>query len=224
MTVSANPISVYSYKKRSKIELAQRVAQDIFDGAYVNLGIGMPTLVANHLPEGREAILQSENGILGMGAAPGEGDEDFDLINAGKQPVTLLPGGAFFHHADSFAMMRGGHLDICVLGAFQVSATGDLANWHTGEKDAIPAVGGAMDLATGAKETWVMMDLLTKSGQSKVVPQCTYPLTGIGCVKRIYTDLCTLACTPDGLKLIDMVDGLEGATLSQLIGLPLQTL
>ena len=224
MTVSATSININSYKKRSKIELAQRVAQDIFDGAYVNLGIGMPTLVANHLPEGREAILQSENRILGMGAAPGEGDEDFDLINAGKQPVTLLPGGAFFHHADSFAMMRGGHLDICVLGAFQVSATGDLANWHTGEKDAIPAVGGAMDLATGAKETWVMMDLLTKSGQSKVVPQCTYPLTGIGCVKRIYTDLCTLACTPDGLKLIDMVDGLEGATLSQLIGLPLQTL
>ena len=224
MTVSATSINIGSYQKHSKIELAQRVAQDIFDGAYVNLGIGMPTLVANHLPEGREAILQSENGILGMGAAPGEGDEDFDLINAGKQPVTLLPGGAFFHHADSFAMMRGGHLDICVLGAFQVSATGDLANWHTGEKDAIPAVGGAMDLATGAKETWVMMDLLTKSGQSKVVPQCTYPLTGIGCVKRIYTDLCTLACTPDGLKLIDVVDGLDSATLSQLIGLPLQTL
>ncbi|MBK7654875.1 MAG: 3-oxoacid CoA-transferase subunit B [Betaproteobacteria bacterium] len=224
MTVLEYPISISSYKRRSKIELAQRVAQDIFDGAYVNLGIGMPTLVANHLPGGREAILQSENGILGMGAAPAEGDEDFDLINAGKQPVTLLPGGAFFHHADSFAMMRGGHLDICVLGAFQVSATGDLANWHTGEKDAIPAVGGAMDLATGAKETWVMMDLLTKSGQSKVVPQCTYPLTGIGCVKRIYTDLCTLACTPDGLKLIDMVDGLDSATLSQLIGLPLQTL
>ena len=224
MTVTAQSISVSSYKKRSKIELAQRVAQDIFDGAYVNLGIGMPTLVANHLPDGREAILQSENGILGMGAAPAEGEEDYDLINAGKQPVTLLPGGAFFHHADSFAMMRGGHLDICVLGAFQVSATGDLANWHTGEKDAIPAVGGAMDLATGAKETWVMMDLLTKSGQSKVVPQCTYPLTGIGCVKRIYTDLCTLACTPNGLKLIDVVDGLDSAALSQLIGLHLQTL
>ena len=223
MTVTAQPISVSSYKKRSKIELAQRVAQDIFDGAYVNLGIGMPTLVANHLPDGREAILQSENGILGMGPAPAEGEEDYDLINAGKQPVTLLPGGAFFHHADSFAMMRGGHLDICVLGAFQVSATGDLANWHTGEKDAIPAVGGAMDLATGAKETWVMMDLLTKTGQSKVVPQCTYPLTGIGCVKRIYTDLCTLACTPNGLKLIDVVDGLDSSALSQLIGLPLQT-
>jgi 3-oxoadipate CoA-transferase beta subunit len=224
MTISTIPISNNSYKKRSKIELAQRVAQDIFDGAYVNLGIGMPTQVANHLPPGREVILHSENGILGMGAAPGEGEEDYDLINAGKQPVTLLPGGAFFHHADSFAMMRGGHLDICVLGAFQVSATGDLANWHTGEKDAIPAVGGAMDLATGAKQTWVMMDLLTKSGQSKVVPQCTYPLTGIGCVKRIYTDLCTLACTPDGLKLIDVVDGLDSAALSQLICLPLQTL
>jgi 3-oxoadipate CoA-transferase beta subunit len=224
MTVSAQTISVSSYQIRSKIALAQRVAQDIFDGAYVNLGIGMPTLVANHLPPGREAILQSENGILGMGPAPAEGDEDYDLINAGKQPVTLLPGGAYFHHADSFAMMRGGHLDICVLGGFQVSATGDLANWHTGEKDAIPAVGGAMDLAIGAKETWVMMDLLNKSGQSKVVQQCTYPLTGIGCVKRIYTDLCTLACTPDGLKLIDVVDGLDSATLSQLIGLPLQTL
>ena len=224
MTVTAQSISVSSYKKRSKIELAQRVAQDIFDGAYVNLGIGMRTLVANHLPDGREAILQSENGILGMGAAPAEGEEDYDLINAGKQPVTMQPGGAFFHHADSFAMMRGGHLDICVLGAFQVSATGDLANWHTGEKDAIPAVGGAMDLATGAKETWVMMDLLTKSGQSKVVAQCTYPLTGIGCVKRIYTDLCTLACTPNGLKLIDVVDGLDSAALSQLIGLPLETL
>lgn len=224
MTVTAQIANVSGYKRRSKIELAQRVAKDIFDGAYVNLGIGMPTLVANHLPEGREAILQSENGILGMGEAPQVGDEDYDLINAGKQPVTLLPGGAFFHHADSFAMMRGGHLDICVLGAFQVSATGDLANWHTGETDAIPAVGGAMDLATGAKETWVMMDLLTKSGQCKVVHQCTYPLTGIGCVKRIYTDLCTLACTPDGLKLIDVVDGLDSTTLSQLIGLPLQTL
>jgi len=224
MTIPAEPVTVSGYQKRSKIQLAQRVALDIFDGAYVNLGIGMPTLVANHLPPGREAILQSENGILGMGPAPAEGHEDFDLINAGKQPVTLLPGGAFFHHADSFAMMRGGHLDICVLGGFQVSATGDLANWHTGEKDAIPAVGGAMDLAIGAKETWVMMDLLTKSGQSKVVPHCTYPLTGIACVKRIYTDLCTLACTPDGLKLIDVVDGLDSASLSQLIGLPLQTL
>jgi 3-oxoadipate CoA-transferase beta subunit len=209
-----------SYQKRSKEQLAKRVAQDIHDGAYVNLGIGMPTLVANHLPAGIEVILQSENGILGMGPAPAAGDEDYDLINAGKQPVTLLPGGAYFHHADSFGMMRGGHLDICVLGAFQVSATGDLANWSTGEKDAIPAVGGAMDLAIGAKQTWVMMDLLTKKGESKVVSQCSYPITGIACVKRIYSELATLECTPKGLLLIDMVDGLTHAELEKMLGLP----
>jgi 3-oxoadipate CoA-transferase beta subunit len=211
-----------SYTRRSKDELAARVAQDIPEGATVNLGIGQPTLVANHIPSNREVLLHSENGILGMGPAPAKGLEDYDLINAGKQPVTLLPGGAFFHHADSFAMMRGGHLDICVLGAFQVSATGDLANWHTGEPDAIPAVGGAMDLAIGAKQTWVMMDLLTKQGQSKLVQTCNYPLTGIGCVKRVYTDLATLACTPQGLVVIDMVDGLGLDALSVLIGLPLQ--
>lgn len=209
-----------NYTKRSKQDLARRVAQDIFDGAYVNLGIGQPTLVANYLPAGIEVVLHSENGILGMGPAPAEGEEDFDLINAGKQPVTLLPGGAYFHHADSFAMMRGGHLDISVLGAFQVSATGDLANWSTGAADAIPAVGGAMDLAVGARQTWVMMDLLTKQGESKVVPTCTYPLTGIACVKRIYSDLASLECGPQGLKLIDKVDGLEHAELERLIGLP----
>ena len=209
------------YARRDKEALAKRVAQDIADGASVNLGIGMPTLVANYIAKDREVLLHSENGILGMGQAPVSGQEDYDLINAGKQPVTLLPGGAFFHHADSFAMMRGGHLDICVLGAFQVSETGDLANWHTGEPDAIPAVGGAMDLAIGAKQTWVMMDLLTKKGQSKVVKACTYPLTGIACVKRIYTDLCTLECTPKGLKLIDMVEGLERKALSELLGLEL---
>ena len=213
-------MSDISYQKRSKEQLAQRVAQDIHGGAYVNLGIGMPTLVANHLPAGIEVILQSENGILGMGPAPAAGDEDYDLINAGKQPVTLLPGGAYFHHADSFSMMRGGHLDICVLGAFQVSATGDLANWSTGEKDAIPAVGGAMDLAIGAKQTWVMMDLLTKKGESKVVNECSYPITGIGCVKRIYSELATLECTPKGLLLIDMVDGLTHAELEKMLGLP----
>jgi 3-oxoadipate CoA-transferase beta subunit len=212
-----------TYTKRSKDELARRVARDIHDGAYVNLGIGQPTLVANHLPAGIEVILHSENGILGMGPAPSAGQEDYDLINAGKQPVTLLPGGAFFHHADSFGMMRGGHLDICVLGAFQVSATGDLANWHTGEKDAIPAVGGAMDLAIGAKQTWVMMDLLTKNGASKVVHQCSYPLTGIACVKRIYTDLATFECSPAGLRLIDRVDGLSLAELEKLVGLPIAT-
>ena len=211
-----------SYKKRSKEELAARVAQDIPEGATVNLGIGMPTLVANHIPSSREVLLHSENGILGMGPAPAAGLEDYDLINAGKQPVTLLKGGAFFHHADSFAMMRGGHLDICVLGAFQVSATGDLANWSTGEAGSIPAVGGAMDLAIGAKQTWVMMDLLTKKGDSKVVKTCTYPLTGIGCVKRIYSELATLACTTDGLKLIDKVDGLAHAELEALIGLDIQ--
>lgn len=209
------------YTRRSKDALARRVAQDIHDGAYVNLGIGMPTLVANHIPAGREVILQSENGILGMGPAPVAGQEDYDLINAGKQPVTLLPGGAFFHHADSFAMMRGGHLDICVLGAFQVSATGDLANWSTGEAGAIPAVGGAMDLAVGAKQTWVMMDLLTKNGESKVVRECTYPLTGIGCVKRIYSDLATLECTPQGLRIVDLVDGLSRGELERLLGLPM---
>jgi 3-oxoadipate CoA-transferase beta subunit len=211
-----------TYTRRSKDELAARVAQDIPEGATVNLGIGQPTLVANHIPASREVLLHSENGILGMGPAPAKGLEDYDLINAGKQPVTLRPGGAFFHHADSFAMMRGGHLDICVLGAFQVSATGDLANWHTGEPDAIPAVGGAMDLAIGAKQTWVMMDLLTKQGQSKLVQACSYPLTGIGCVKRVYTDLATLACTPQGLEVIDWVDGLSLEALSELIGLPLR--
>ncbi|MDZ4075105.1 MAG: 3-oxoacid CoA-transferase subunit B [Hylemonella sp.] len=210
-----------SYQKRSKDQLAARVAQDIPEGAVVNLGIGQPTLVANHIPKEREVLLHSENGLLGMGPAPAAGQEDYDLINAGKQPVTLLPGGSYFHHTDSFAMMRGGHLDICVLGAFQVSATGDLANWHTGEKDAIPAVGGAMDLAVGAKQTWVMMDLLTKQGESKVVQACSYPLTGIACVKRVYTDVCTLDCTPQGLKLVDLVDGLTHAELEKMIGLPI---
>ncbi len=212
-----------TYQKRTKDQLAARVAQDIPEGATVNLGIGMPTLVANHIPSHKEVLLHSENGILGMGPAPAAGDEDYDLINAGKQPATLLAGGAYFHHADSFAMMRGGHLDICVLGAFQVSSTGDLANWSTGEVGSIPAVGGAMDLAIGAKQTWVMMDLLTKQGVSKVVEKCSYPLTGIGCVKRIYSDIATLACTPQGLKLVDMVDGLELVELEKLIGLTIAT-
>jgi 3-oxoadipate CoA-transferase beta subunit len=212
--------------KLSRDQMAARVARDIPEGAVVNLGIGLPTLVANHLPAAgsagyREILLHSENGLLGMGPAPAAGQEDFDLINAGKQPVTLLPGGAFFHHADSFAMMRGGHLDICVLGAFQVSATGDLANWHTGAPDAIPAVGGAMDLAIGAKKTYVMMEHVTKSGQSKIVPRCTYPLTGIGCVARIYTDLAVLDVTPQGLKVVEIVDGLPWAELQRLTGVPL---
>lgn len=207
-------------RQRSRAELAQRVADDIFDGACVNLGIGQPTLVANYISADKEVLLHSENGILGMGPSPAPGSEDYDLINAGKQPVTLLPGGSFFHHADSFAIIRGGHLDICVLGAFQVSIGGDLANWSTGCADAIPAVGGAMDLALGATQTWVMMDLLTKDGVSKIVSECTYPLTAVGCVKRIYTDMATFECSPLGLRLIDSVGGLDAAALSTLIHLP----
>ncbi len=202
-------------------EMARRVAHDIADGAVVNLGIGLPTLVANHLPADKEVVLHSENGVIGMGPAPAAGDEDYDLINAGKQPVTLRPGGCFFHHADSFAMMRGGHLDVCVLGAFQVSARGDLANWHTGAPDAIPAVGGAMDLAIGAKKTYVMMEHTTKTGESKIVPTCTYPLTGIACVIRIYTELAVMEVTPAGLKLIDKVEGLAFDALQALTGVPL---
>ena len=209
-------------KRYSRDQMAARVARDIPEGAYVNLGIGLPTLVANHLPRDREIFLHSENGLLGMGPAPAPGSEDPDLINAGKQPVTLLTGGAYFHHADSFAMMRGGHLDFCVLGAFQVSATGDLANWHTGAPDAIPAVGGAMDLAIGAKKTFVMMEHLTKGGESKIVAACTYPLTGVGCVSRVYTDMATIDITPQGLKVIDMVEGLTLDELQRLSGVPLQ--
>ncbi|MEQ1736783.1 MAG: CoA-transferase, partial [Rhodoglobus sp.] len=167
--------------------LAARIASDIPYGAYVNLGIGAPTLVADHLDPARDVILHTENGLLGMGPAVTGEDVDPDLINAGKIPVSALPGASYFHQADSFGMMRGGHLDICVLGAFQVSVHGDLANWHTGGADAIPAVGGAMDLAVGARQSWVMMDLLTKDGTSKLVEVCTYPLTGIGCVTRVYT-------------------------------------
>ena len=203
-------------------QMAARVARDIPDGAYVNLGIGLPTLVANHLPRDREIILHTENGLLGMGPAPAPGAEDPDLINAGKQPVTALPGASYFHHADSFAMMRGGHLDCCVLGAFQVSVAGDLANWHTGGKDAIPAVGGAMDLAIGAKSVFVMMEHLTRSGESKIVPSCTYPVTGLRCVNRIYTDLAVIDVTSSGLVVVDIVPGLSFAELAGLTGVPLR--
>jgi len=210
-----------SYAKLTREQIAQRISNDIPEGAYVNLGIGMPTLVANHLPKDREIFLHSENGILGMGPAPAAGREDPDLINAGKEPVTLLTGGAYFHHTDSFAMMRGGHLDIAVLGAFQVSVGGNLANWHTGEKDTIPAVGGAMDLAVGARNVWVMMEHLTKSGGSKIVERCTYPLTGIGVVKRIYTDLAVIDVTPRGLVASRLVPGLSFDELQRLTGVPL---
>jgi 3-oxoadipate CoA-transferase beta subunit len=199
-------------------QIAARVAQDIPEGAYVNLGIGLPTKVANYLPADREIFLHSENGLLGMGPAPAPGEEDEDLINAGKQPVTLLTGGAYFHHADAFAMMRGGHLDICVLGAFQVSGGGDLANWHTGAPDAIPAVGGAMDLALGARQVFVMMDHQTKTGESKIVDQCSYPLTAVACVSRIYTDLAVLDITPAGMAVREMAPGLDFAGLQARTG------
>jgi len=205
----------------SRQQMAARVASDIPEGAYVNLGIGLPTMVANFLHKDREILLHSENGLLGMGPAPASGEEDPDLINAGKQPVTLLTGGAYFHHADSFGMMRGGHLDICVLGAFQVSATGDLANWHTGAPNAIPAVGGAMDLAIGAKNVYVMMEHFTKSGESKIVDRCTYPVTGLSCVNRIYTDLAVVDVTPYGLRVVEIVDGLSFDELQGLTGVPL---
>lgn len=208
-------------KRFTRDEIAQRVARDIPEGAYVNLGIGLPTLVANHLDPARDIFLHSENGLLGMGPAPAPGEEDEDLINAGKQPVTLLTGGAYFHHGDSFAMMRGGHLDICVLGAFQVAQNGDLANWHTGAPDAIPAVGGAMDLAVGARSVFVMMEHQTKTGESKIVEQCTYPLTGIGCVSRIYTDLAVIDVTPQGLRVREMAEGLSFDALQTITGVAL---
>jgi 3-oxoadipate CoA-transferase beta subunit len=202
-------------------QMAERVARDIPEGAYVNLGIGLPTKVADYLPLDRDVFLQSENGLLGMGPAPAPGDEDWELINAGKQAVTLLSGGCYFHHSDSFAMMRGGHLDICVLGAFQVSVTGDLANWHTGEAGAIPAVGGAMDLAIGARQTFVMMELLTRQGDSKLVEACTYPLTGLGCVSRVYTDLAVFDVGPRGATVVEMTAGLSIDELRRLTGIPL---
>ncbi len=222
MTMQNTSIQNMSIQRRNRNQMAARVARDIPDGAVVNLGIGLPTLVANHLPSDREVLLHSENGVLGMGPAPAEGQEDWDLINAGKQAVTLLDGGSYFHHADSFAMMRGGHLDFCVLGAFQVAINGDLANWHTGAPDAIPAVGGAMDLAIGAKKTFVMMEHLTKSGESKIVAACTYPLTGVACVSRVYTDLATIDITPQGLRVVDMVEGLSLDELQRLSGVPMQ--
>jgi len=208
-------------KPWTREQMAERVARDIPEGAVVNLGIGLPTLVANYLPRDREVILHSENGVLGMGPAPAKGEEDYDLINAGKSPVTLLPGGCYFHHADSFAMMRGGHLDICVLGAFQVSVRGDLANWSTGESGAIPAVGGAMDLAIGARQTFVMMELLTRKGESKLVAECSYPLTGLACVSRVYTDLAVIDVTADGLRAVEVIDGLAFNRLLELSGVPI---
>ncbi|MEL5991076.1 3-oxoacid CoA-transferase subunit B [Microbacterium phosphatis] len=202
-------------------ELAARIAADIPEGAYVNLGIGAPTLVANFLPADQEIILHTENGLLGMGEAPEPGRIDPDLINAGKQPVTAQAGAAYFHHADSFAMMRGGHLDVCVLGAFQVSQAGDLANWSTGAPGAIPAVGGAMDLAIGAKDVFVMTDLLTKQGESKLVAECTYPLTGVGCVTRVYTDHAVFDIVEGRFRVRELFGDNTVEGLAQLTGLAL---
>jgi len=209
------------YIRRSIAQIAQRIVQDIPDGAYVNLGIGQPMIIANHLPDDKEIIIQSENGILGMGPVASGDEIDPELVNAGKQNVTLLKGGAIFHHGDSFGMIRGGHIDICVLGAFQVSATGDLANWRTLDRDAIPGVGGAMDLAKGAKKVFVMMEHLSKSGESKLVEHCTYPLTGVGVVDTVYTDLATLQVTPRGFFVVDRVDGLSHAELESLSNIKL---
>lgn len=206
------------YTKLTRDAIAQRVAQDIPEGAYVNLGIGLPTKIASYLPADKDIFLHSENGLLAFGPPPAEGEEDPELINAGKEFVTMLKGGSFFHHGDSFAMMRGGHLDICVLGAFQVASNGDLANWHTGEPDAIPAVGGAMDLAIGAKKVFVVTEHLTRQGEAKIVDQLTYPVTGMGCVDRIYSDLCVIDVTRDGLLVTEIIAGLSFAELQGLTG------
>lgn len=214
-------INLSNLQKRSTADIAKRIVQDIPDGAHVNLGIGQPMTISNYLPPDREILLHSENGLLGMGPLA-KGDQiDEEIVNAGKQPVTMLPGASIFSHADSFAMIRGGHIDICVLGAFQVSVDGDIANWRTGDPNAIPAVGGAMDLALGAKKLFVMMEHLTKSGESKLVAKCTYPLTALAAVDCIYTDLATIAVTKNGLEAIDWIDGLSFADLCEISGVPM---
>lgn len=205
----------------SRNEMAARAAQDIPDGAYVNLGIGIPEMVVQHVPPGREVIYHTENGLLGMGPAPDGGKEDPELINAGKKPVTAIPGAAYFHHGDSFGMIRGGHIDICVLGAMQVSATGDIANWSTGAPDAIPAVGGAMDLAAGVKKIFVITQHCTRGGEAKLVPQCSYPLTGKKVVSRIYTDLAVIDVTDEGLKLVELAPGIKFDYVQERTGCPL---
>ena len=208
-------------QKRNREEIAALIAPHITDGAYVNLGIGLPTHVAKYLPKDKEIFLHSENGVLAFGPPPIAGAEDPDLVNAGKELVTLLDGGCFMHHGDSFDIMRGGHLDICVIGAFQVAINGDLANWHTGRVDDLPAVGGAMDLAVGAKSIFVYMEHITKKGEPKIVETLHYPITGQQCVDRIYTDLCVIDVTPEGLKVIEKVDGLSFAELQAMTGAPL---
>ncbi len=205
----------------SRDEMAQRVAQDIPDGSYVNLGIGIPEKVAMYVPEGREFLYHTENGLLGMGPSPPEGGGEPELINAGKRRVTALPGASYFHHADSFSMIRGGHLDLCVLGALQVAQNGDLANWSTGGPDAIPAVGGAMDLVAGVKSIFVVTQHCTKDGTPKLVEACTYPLTGLGIVDRIYTDLAVVEVTPDGFRVVELAPGVEFDYVAERTGAPL---
>ncbi|MGI4748353.1 MAG: 3-oxoacid CoA-transferase subunit B [Janthinobacterium lividum] len=211
-----------NYQPLSRKQMAARVAQDIVEGWYCNLGIGIPTLIADYIPEGREVVLHSENGILGMGPAPEPGKVDPWLINAGKQHVTLLPGGSFFHHADSFGMIRGGHIDLCVLGAFEVAQNGDLANWATSAADAAPAVGGAMDLAVGAKRIWVVTEHTTKDGAPKLVDRCSYPLTALGAVSRIYTNLAVIDVTESGFLVREMVPGLSLEELQGMTGTSLR--
>ena len=203
-------------------EMAQRLAQDIANGSYVNLGIGIPELVAKFVPEGRTFIYHTENGLLGMGPSPAEGEADPELINAGKRHVTANPGSAYFHHADSFAMIRGGHLDLSVLGAMQIAQYGDLANWSTGKPGAIPAVGGAMDLVAGVKQVFVMTQHCTKTGDPKLVEACSYPLTGQGVVDRVYTNLAVIDVTPDGFQIVELCPGVEFETVQELTGAPLR--
>lgn len=203
---------------RTKSEMARLVAEDIPEGWHVNLGIGLPTLVADHIPHSREIVFHSENGILGMGPQPSENELDTWLVNAGKQNVTLVPGASLFHHADSFAMIRGGHIDLCVLGAFEVAENGDIANWTTEANDRVPAVGGAMDLAAGARNVWVMTTHTTKDGAPKLVTRCAYPLTTGGAVKRIYSDLATIEVTANGFVVTAMADGVSRDELQKLTG------
>lgn len=225
MSISTAPAGARGAAPLSTAQLAARVAADISPGSYVNLGIGLPTLVADHLPADSGITLHTENGLLGMGPSPEPGLADPELINAGKVPVTELAGAAYFHQADSFAMMRGGHIDVCVLGAFQVSTSGDLANWSTGKPEAVPAVGGAMDLAVGARRSVVMMTLLTKDGRPKLVPECTLPLTGVRCVSRVYSDLAVIDVGPDasadgGARVVETY-GVSHRRLEEILGLEL---
>ena len=211
-------MSSSDFVPRTADQIAARLAQDIAEGSYVNLGIGQPEKVANFIPRGREIIFHSENGVLGFGPPPSDNEVDYDLINAGKKPITLLDGGSFFHHGDSFAMIRGGHIDLCVLGAYQVAVNGDLANWSTGRAGDVPGVGGAMDLAAGAKRIVVMMTHATKNGEPKLVPEITYPATARGVVQRVYTDLAVLEVAGDHFELVDKIPGLSLDELQQRTG------